>query len=97
MLSAFFRNLPPLRCGGDGGRECSKREKDISSGLGRAREIDGVLGTLIIVEKDGGLGKNQTDPTLTTLEFRSPESESRMEQSKSVILILNSDFCILDS
>jgi len=35
-----------------------KEKKDISLGLGRAREIDGVLGTLIIVEeKMGVLGK----------------------------------------
>ncbi|MCJ7783101.1 MAG: UPF0280 family protein [Desulfobacterales bacterium] len=32
-----------------------KEKKDISSGLGRAREIDGVLGTLIIVEEKMGV------------------------------------------
>jgi ApbE superfamily uncharacterized protein (UPF0280 family) len=32
-----------------------KEKKDISSGLGRAREIDGVLGTLLIVEEKMGI------------------------------------------
>ena len=32
-----------------------KEKKDISSGLGKAREIDGVLGTLIIVEEKMGI------------------------------------------
>jgi ApbE superfamily uncharacterized protein (UPF0280 family) len=32
-----------------------KEKKDVSSGLGRAREIDGVLGTLIIVEEKMGV------------------------------------------
>ncbi len=32
-----------------------KEKKDISSGLGRAREIEGVLGTLIIVEEKMGV------------------------------------------
>ena len=32
-----------------------KEKKDISSGLGRAREIEGVLGTLIIVEEKMGI------------------------------------------
>jgi ApbE superfamily uncharacterized protein (UPF0280 family) len=32
-----------------------KEKKDISSGLGKAREIDGVLGTLIIVEEKMGV------------------------------------------
>ena len=32
-----------------------KEKKDVSSGLGRAREIDGVLGTLIIVEEKMGI------------------------------------------
>jgi ApbE superfamily uncharacterized protein (UPF0280 family) len=32
-----------------------KEKKDVSSGLGRAREIDGVWGTLIIVEEKMGV------------------------------------------
>jgi len=56
----------------DGGRECSKREKGYLIGSGESKRDRRRIGTLIIVEEKMGVwGRIKTDPTLTTLEFRS--------------------------